>query len=206
MNKKNQFRIFLEKQHPLHDEVHFSQRYDMAIYEGTHFFDDQKKLKISYPFSNPEKLTTYYEKCIRHIKQNEPKKIREFLFYDLTYEQAMIMAYRPDTLRKGKWCFSIVTILPFQMRMVLSSKYPDMKREDLLKRLVNASQQPIEALEYVLSLFDLDKLEEAYNNVNDHIWDTYVLSCDYLKVIIENNRVKSIFSHRTFRSLRLIEV
>ena len=205
MKKKNLFRIYLENKHPLQDEVYFSQRYDMAIYKTLHFTRDWEKVTHGHPMGDIPKRATYYEKCLRHTKQNEPNKIREFLLYDLTYEQGMIMVHRPSLLQR-KWCLAIVKMLPFRKMIVASSEYPDMKRMDLKKRLINASQQPMEALEYVLSLFDQGKLKEAYNKVYDHIWDTYVLSGDDLKIVIENNRVKSVCSNQTFRSLRLIEV
>jgi hypothetical protein len=205
MKKANTFLKFLETVHPLSAEVHYNEPLDMKIYKTSHSFEEREHLTQGHPLGDPEKRKKFYDKCIRHVIQKEPRKLQEFLFYDLVYEQGMVMAYRPDSLRKGFWCMAIITILPFQKKSI-SKNRPDTKLVYVREKILNVSRFPRQVLEYVLDLMDQDKLKESFYNVNEGICDTSILYAPDLIVSFENNAVDYVGSKDAYKTLKLVEV
>lgn len=204
MKKANTFLQFLEKVHPLEAKVYFSTEYDMAIYKTSHSFEEREKLTSGHPLGDLGNRDKFYEKCIRHVVTNEPKELQEYLFYDTKFEQGMVMAYRPDSLRKGLWCMVIITILPYQ-RHAVSPSHPTKKV--LLEGLITSSNMPPLALQYILEVAGVEKLQDAIKEVNSMEFDATSFYGSYgIRITLEKDGVKSISSRMTHRNLKLVEV
>lgn len=198
MKKLNTFLKFLETHYPLQDEVHHNIKYDVKVYTTAD--------PLVSPLGDPVTLNKYYDKCIRHIVHKEPWRIQEYLFFDVRYEQGMIMAYRPDSHRKGRWCLGIEMIFPTKRLSGYSKQFKTKKA--LTEQLVSVSPYPKEALQYVLQLADIGEgLESAYKGVQSGEWAAAVFVGDYgLFITLEENTVKSIRTNNTYSSLTVVEV
>jgi hypothetical protein len=137
MKKANTFLKFLETVHPLSAEVYYDTVHDIKVYKTTHSFEEREHLTRGRPLGVPENRSKYYQKCTTWVYNLPHHALQEYLFYDTTLEQGMIMAYRPDSLQKGKWCLVIVTILPYKRREV-SLKHPT--KRVMLEKLIRTSQ------------------------------------------------------------------
>ena len=198
MKKLNTFLKFLETKYPLRTELHHNIKYDVKVYTTTD--------PLGSLLGDPVMLNKYYDKCIRHMIYKEPQRIKEYLFFDVQYELGMIMAYRPDSHRKGRWCLGIEMVFP-NKRLFEYSEHSKTKKE-LIDHLVSVSPYPKEALRYILELADTgEALESAYNGIHCGEWAAAVLVGDYdLFITLEEDIVKSIRTNDTFGDLRLVVV
>ncbi len=198
MKKLNTFLKFLETHYPHQDEVHHNIKYDVKVYTTAD--------PLVSPLGDPVTLNKYYDKCIRHIVYKEPRRIQEYLFYDIQIEQGMIIAYRPDSHQKGRWCLVIEMILPSK-KLSGSSKHTKTKQV-VMDHLISTSTYPEDALRYILEIADKGgRLESAFENVQSGEWDTAVFTGDHdLEVTLEKSKVKSVSSKATHRTLKLVEV
>lgn len=204
MKKANTFLKFLEKVHPLEAKVYFSDEYDMAIYKTSHSFEDRERLMKGHPLGDLGNRDKFYESCIKHIIVNEPKEIQEFLFYSRGFEQGMVMAYRPDSLRKGLWCLVIITILPYQ-RHAVSPKHPTKKV--IVEKMIAASEMPQEALNYIMEVAGKDRLQTVIDEINSMEFDaTSFVGSNGIRITLEKDGIKSISSVLTHRNIKLVEV
>jgi len=202
--KSNTFMKFLESTHPLKEVTHHNSQYDFNVY-STSLCLYREHITTNDPLGDPENRKRFNDKCIEYVMSKPHQKIQEYLFYDTTYEQGMVMTYRPDSLRKGSWCLAIITKLPFK-RQVILPKHPTKKA--VLERVIKLSQMPIEALQYVLQVVDIDnKLQRACEHIESKVWDASVFSGNYgLEVTIEKDGVKHISSKLAHRNLKLVEI
>ena len=209
MTKKvNTLWKFLETEQPLAEEAYFSPRYYMVVYwAGTSLDASRESLRKSCPFGDPKRRKKFFEKCLRYIAHKEPRRIKEFLFYDTRCEQGMIMAFRPDSLKRGTWCLSVMKVLPIR-KIPSSTDQRGMKFARVRKLLVDASVRwhPRQALEYVLELMNQDDLKESYEHVRSGKFDGSYHSGEPLRVYIENCMVNYVSSPETFGTLKLVEV
>lgn len=202
--KRNTFIRYLESVHPLQDVEHHNSQNNFNVYSTSPCIY-REHITTDDPLGDPENRERFYDKCIEYVMSEPHHKIQEYLFYDTKNEQGMVMAYRPDSLRKGLWCLSISTILPFK-RYVISTHHPTKKA--VLEKLIKLSQMPSEALQYVLEVVDLDnKLLRAWKHIESKEWDTIVFSGNYgFEVTIERDGVKHISSKLAHRNLKLVEI
>jgi hypothetical protein len=198
MKKLNTYLKFLETYYPLQDDVHHNIKYDVKVY--------QTNCPLGAPLHDPKKMTKLYGKCIRHIVYKEPRRIQEYLFYDIQIEQGMIMAYRPDSHQKGRWCLTIEMILP-NKKLSEYSKHTKTKQV-VMDHLISTSPYPKDALRYILEIAAKGGgLESAFENVQSGKWDTAVFTGDHdLEVTLEKSKVKSVSSKATHRTLKMVEV
>lgn len=205
MNKKvNTFMKYLETVHPLQAEVHLNTPYDIKVYETSHS-EERNYLTTDDPLGDPENRERLYDKCIEYVVSFGLRKIQEYLFYSTYYQQGMIMTYRPDTRRKGLWCFSILSVLPHRKHM-LQPYHPTKKL--ILERLISRSHMPPQALRYILGVADVDdKLRIAWENVTSNDWNSVTFNGNYsLRFTLDQSGISLISSDSSYRSLRLIEV
>ena len=195
---------FLETVYPLEAEVYYSTQYDIKIYKTSHSFEEREHLTAGHPLGSAENRKKFYEKCCRHVTQNEPQKIQEFLFYDTKFEQGAVMAYRPDSLRKGLWCLVIITILPYR-RHAVSPNHPTKKV--LIENLMITSKMPSLTLQYVLEIAGEERIQAAIDEVNSMGFDAISFFGAYgIQIVLEKDGVKSIGTKWTHKNLKLIEI
>jgi len=210
MKKINTFMKFLETVNPLDAEVYYSPTYDMKVYKTTHSYEDRDYITKGHPLGYLNNKERFFELCVKHVSTNEPKAIQEFLFYDTKFEQGMIMAYRPDSLRKGIWCLVVITVLPFR-KHAISPKHTGTKKV-IVEKLIKNSSMPSEILRYLLEEISYKDLKMVINNLEK--WDSLPLfvplitkiETDEIKITIEKEGIKSISSTLTLRNLKLVEL
>lgn len=202
--KSNTFIRYLESVHPLQIVVYHNTQYDFRVYSTSPSLN-MKYINTDDPFGDPENKERFYDKCIEYIVNLGLRRIQECLFYCTSYQQGMIMTYRPDTQRKGLWCFSVISILP--PRKHLLQPYHSSKKL-VFNRLLSISHMPPQALQYVLEVVDIDnKLQRACEHIESKEWDASVFSGNYgLEVTIVRDGVKHINSKLAHRNLKLVEM
>lgn len=195
---------YLETVHPLQAEVHLNTPYDIKVYETSHS-EERNYLTTDDPLGDPENRERLYDKCIEYVVSLGLRKIQEFLFYSISHQQGMILTYRPDTKRKGSWCFSLISIFPHRNHIL--QPYHPTKRL-ILERLLSMSHMPPQALRYVLEIADIDdKLQRAWENVISSEWDAVTFNGNYgIKITLDRSGISLISTETSYRSLRLIEV
>ena len=202
--KSNTFMKYLESVHPLQEMIHHNFQYDLRVYStspGLYL----KHITNDDPLGDPENRERLYDKCIEYVVSLGLRRIQEFLFYSISHQQGMIMTYRPDTQRKGLWCFSITLVLP-NRKHILQPYHPTKKL--ILGRLISRSNMPPQALRYLLEIADVDdKLLIACENVSSNDWDSVTFNGNYgLRFTLDRSGISLISSGSSYRSLRLIEV
>lgn len=206
MKKANELMNFLETVHPLKAEVYHDQPSDIKVYKTSHSFDDREGRTAGQPLGDTSNRDAFFKRCCEWLKRKSVPTTQEYLFYSVEFEQGMVMAYRPDYLREGKWCLVIITILP-PMR-----KRPKPETElVMVEKLYRRSQLPTLALQYVLDIAEVDT--RAYNvwcDIKEGKYNYYdlkgVLPDCNIYVSVCNEGIENIGTDKTLKSLKLVEV
>jgi len=205
MKKANTYIKFLETVHPLSAEVYHDTIHDIKVYKTTHSFEDRNHLTKGHPLGVPENRSRYFQKCTTWVSNLPNPAIQEYLFYDMNFDQGMVMAYRPDSLRGGKWCLSISTILPFKEHQI-HSKHPIKK--GMLEKLLRTSQMPSLALQYLLNVaFTEDKVITFWQSTKAGDWDAVSIRGNFgVGISMDKGVLLHVTMDKTHSSLRLVEV
>lgn len=205
MKKVNTFLKFLETVHPLGAEVYHDTIHDLKVYKTTHSFEERDHLTKGYPLGVPENRSRYYQKCTTWVSNLPSPTIQEYLFYDVNFNQGMVMAYRPDSLRRGKWCLVVITILPYK-RHAVSPKHPTKKV--MLEKLIRTSQIPSLALQYLVEIGNLEeKIQLFWESTKTGEWDAGSLRGDHgIGISVDRQGIMYVSTDQTHSSIRLVEV
>lgn len=206
MNRANTLMRFLEMVHPLEAEVYHDSSSDIKVYKTSHSFDDREGRTAGQPLGNTENREAFYKRCCRWLERKSVPTTQEYLFYSTEFDQGMVMAYRPDYLREGKWCLVIITILP------PSRKRPKPNTElAMIEKLYRRSQLPTLALQYVFDIAEVeDRAYQKWCEIKEGKYEYYDLrgklpNCD-INISLCKEGIENVGTDKTLKSLKLVEL